>query len=96
MILKVAASGYLLRLIFGTIGPLGLHETGCTLEFKLHPHWLALELLVGDGPGDENIPQLQCGTWLVALPSRGYHDVPILIMTGWLTRLLVFCDGFCG
>ena len=36
MILKVAASGYLPHLPFGAIGPLGLHEAGCTLEFQLH------------------------------------------------------------
>ena len=61
MILKFAASGYLPHLPFGTIGPLGLHESGCTLEFQLHPHWLALELFVGDGTGAENIAQLLCG-----------------------------------
>ena len=53
MILKVAASGYLPHLPFGAIGPLGLHEDGCTLEFHLHLYWLELELLVGGGPGAE-------------------------------------------
>ena len=32
--------------------------------------------------------------WLVAFSARGYHAVPLPIMTGWLTCLLVFCDGF--
>ena len=58
MILKVAVSGYLPHLLFGAIGTLGLHEAGCTLEFKLHLYWLALELLLGDGPGAENLVQL--------------------------------------
>ena len=70
MILKVAASGYLLDLLFGAIGPLGLHEARCTLEFQLHPYWLALELLVGGEPGAENLAKLHCGMWLVALPSQ--------------------------
>ena len=69
MILKVAASGYLLYLPFGPIGPLGLHEAGFTLEFQLHPYWLALELIVGGGPGAENLDQLQFVKWLVTLPS---------------------------
>ena len=51
MILKVAASGYLTHLPFGAIGTIGLHEAECTLEFKLHPYWLALELLVGGQHG---------------------------------------------
>ena len=69
MILKVAASGYLPHLPFVTIGPLGLHEAGCTLEFQLNLYWLALELLVGRGPGAENLSQLHCDMWLVALPA---------------------------
>ena len=32
--------------------------------------------------------------WLVAFSARGYHAVPLPIMTGWLTCLLVFWDGF--
>ena len=94
VIIKVAASGYLPHLPFGATGPLGLHEAGCTLEFQLHPYWLALELLVGGGPGAKNIAQLQCDMWLVALPALGDHAVTLPIMTGWLTRLLEFCDGF--
>ena len=85
-----------LHLPFGAIGPLGLHEAGCTLEFQLHPYWLALELLVGGGPGDKNISQLQCGMWLVALPDLGDHAFPFPIMIGWLTHLFEFCDGFRG
>ena len=96
MILKVATSGYILHLPFGAIGPLGLHEAGCTWEFQLHQHWLALELLVGGGPGAENIAQSKFGMWLFAFPSRGDHASPLQILTGWLTRLLEFCDGFCG
>ena len=96
MILKVAASGYLPHLPFGAIGPLGLHGAGCTLEFQLLPYWLALDLLVGGGPGAENIDQLQCGIWLVAFPAQGDHATPLPIMTGWLTRLLEFCNVFCG
>ena len=96
MILKVSASGYLLHLPFGAIGPLWLHEAGCTLGFQMHPYWLALELIVGGGLGAENLSQLQCGMWLVAFPARGDHDSPLPILTGQFTRLLEFCDGFCG
>ena len=94
MILKVSGLGYLLNLPFGAIGPLGLHGAGCTLEFQLYPHWLALELLVGDGTGAEYLSQLQCGMWLVALPARGDHDVPLLIMTERLPRFLYFGMDF--
>ena len=59
VILKVSVSGYLPHLLFDAIGPLVMNEAGCTLEFQLHPYWLALDLLVGDGPGAENISQLQ-------------------------------------
>ena len=31
---------------------------------------------------------------LVVLSSWGDHAAPLPILTGWLTRLLVFCDGF--
>ena len=34
--------------------------------------------------------------WLVSLPARGYHASPLPILTGWLTRLLEFCDEFHG
>ena len=61
MILKVAASVYLPHLPFGAIGTLGLHYAGCALKLQLQPHWLALEVLVGDGPGAENIYQLHLG-----------------------------------
>ena len=96
MILKVAASGYIPHLLFGAIGPFGMHEAGCTLEFQLHPYWLAMELLVGGGPGAENLAQLQFGKWLVVLLAQGDHAAPLPILTGWLTHLLEFCDGFCG
>ena len=96
MILKVSDSGYLPNLPFGASGLLGSHDAGCTLELQLQPHWMALELLVGDDPGVENNSQLQSGMWLVALPAQGYHAVPHPILTGWLTRLLGFCDVFCG
>ena len=49
-----------------------------------------------DGQGAENLDQLQRGMWMVALPNRGYHTVPLKLLTGWLTRLFVVCDGFCG
>ena len=88
VILKVAASGYLLHLSFGAIGPLGLHEAGFTLGFQLHQHWLAL--------GAENLAKLQFVKWLVAFPARGDHAVPLPILTGWLMHLLEFCDGFRG
>ena len=88
MILKVAASGYLPHLPFGAIGPLRLHEAGCTLEFQLHHHWLALELLVCGGPGAEKLAPLQFGKCLVALPARGDHAVSLPILTGWLMHLL--------
>ena len=61
----------------------------------MHPHWLALDLLVEDGPGSENLSQLQFSMWLVALPAQLYHYVPLPILTRWLTPLLVFRDGFC-
>ena len=96
MILEVSDLGYLLHLTFVAIGTLVLHDAICTLELQLQPHWLALELLVGDRPGIENLSQLQCGMWLVALPSQGDHAVPLPILTGWLTCLLGFCDGFGG
>ena len=96
MILQVSASGYLPHLPFGAIGPLGMHEAGCTLKFQLHQHWLALELLVGGGTGAENLSQLQFSKWLVALPAQGDHAVPLPILTGWLMHLLEFCDGFRG
>ena len=67
---------------FGVIGPPGLHEDGCTLEFQLHLYWLALELLVGGEPGAENIAQLQCGMWLVAFSDREDHAVPLPILNG--------------
>ena len=60
----------------------------------MHPHWLALDLLVEDGPGSENLSQLQFSMWLVALPAQLYHYVPLPILTRWLTPLLVFRDGF--
>ena len=94
VILKVAASVYLPHSPFGAIASLRLHDAECTLELQLQPHWLALDLLVADGPGAENIAQLQFVMWLVVLPSQGDHASPLPIMTGWLTRLLVFCDGF--
>ena len=96
MSLKVAGSGYLPHLSFGAIGTLGLHEAGCTLEFQLHPYWLALELLVGVGPGAGNLAKLQFFKWLVALPAQRDHAVPLPILTGWLMHLLEFCDGFRG
>ena len=72
-----------------------MHEAGFTLEFQLHQHWLALELLVEGGPGAENIAQLQFCKWLVALQARGDHTVPLPILTGWLIHLLEFFGGFC-
>ena len=80
MILKVSASGYLPHLPFFDIGPLGLHEAICTLEFQLHQHWLVLELLVGGVPVAENLSQLQFGKWLVALPALGDHAAPLPIL----------------
>ena len=70
MIIKVAASGYIPHLIFGAIGPLGLHDAGYTLELQMHPHWLVLEILVRDGPGAENISQYSavCG-WFHCQPE---------------------------
>ena len=96
MILEVAASGCLPCLPFGTIGPHGLHDYECTLELQVQPHWLALYLLVGDGPGAENHSQLRSVMWLFALPYREYHVFICPILTGWLTLLLEFCDGFSG
>ena len=95
MILKVSASGYLPHLPFGDIGPLGLHEAGCTLEFQLHLYWLALELLVETGQGAETLAQLQCGMWMVTLPAQGNYASPLPILTGLLTGLLEFCNGLC-
>ena len=92
MILKVVASGYLPHSPCDAIGPLGMHEAGCTLEFHLHPYWLALELLVGGGPGAENLAQLQCGMWLVAFPAQGDHAVPLPILTEWLISSMYMGD----
>ena len=86
MTLGVFASGRLPHLPFGAIGPLGLHDD----------KWLSLELLVMDRPGVGIISQLWFGMWLIALPVRGDHDVLRPILTGWFTRLIEFCDGFCG
>ena len=80
--LKVADSGCIPHLPFGAIGPLGIHEAGCTLEFQLRTYWLALELLVGGGPGSENISQLQCSMWLVTLQAQGDHAAPLPILNG--------------
>ena len=96
LILKVVALVYLPHLPFSAIGPLGLHDDGCTLELQLQTHWLALEMLVWDGPGADNISQWNFGMWLVALPSWWDHVVPLPVMTGLLTRLLKFCDGLRG
>ena len=96
VILNVSASGYLPHLPFGYIGPLGLHDSGCTLELHLRPHWLALELLVGYRHVDENLAQLHFVMWMVALLAQGGHAVPLSILTGELTHLLVFFDGFRG
>ena len=96
MIIEVAASGYLLHLPFGAIGPLGPYDDGCTLELHLQPHWMALDLLVGYKPGAENHSQLQFGMWLVSFPAQGDHSFPRPILSGWLTRFLELCDGFRG
>ena len=96
MIIKVSASEYLPYLPFGAIGKLGLHDAGFILELQLQPHWLALELFVGEGLGAENLSHLQFGMWLVAFPDQGDHDSPLPILTGRLMRLLEFCDGFRG
>ena len=67
MTLGVVASKCLPRLPFGSIVQLGSHDAECTLELQLQPHWLALEMLVEDGPGVEIISQLWFGMWLVVL-----------------------------
>ena len=67
MILEISASGCLLHLLFGTIGPLGPHDAECTLELHLQPYWLSLDLLLGDGMGVENHAQLRFSMWLVEL-----------------------------
>ena len=96
MTLGFVASGCLPHLSFGAIVPLGTYDDEYTLELQLQPHWMALDLLVEYGPGVEILAQLRFGMWLVALPSRGHHAVLRPIMIGWLTRLLEFCDEFCG
>ena len=96
MIIEVAASGYLPHLQFGSIGPIGPHDSRCTLELHLQLHWLSLELIVGYGPGAENNSQLKFGMWLVTLTARVDHAVPRPILTVWLTHLLDFCDEFRG
>ena len=96
MIIKVAASGYLLRLPFGATGTIGPHDAECTLEIQLQEHWMALELLVGDGPGIENHAQLLFGMLLIAFPSQGYYATPPIILNGWLMRLIEIFDVFCG
>ena len=71
--------------------PLVLHDSGFTLELQMQSHCLEMDLLVGDGPGAENLSQLQFCMWLVAFPARGDHASPLQILTGWLMPLLVFC-----
>ena len=44
-----------------------------------------------DGPGAENLSQLQFGMRLVELQAQGDHAVPLPILTGWFMRFLVFC-----
>ena len=88
--------GYLLHLPFDAIGALGPHDDRCTLELQMQPHFLVLKMLVGDGPDTEGHYQSQFVMWLVTLPAQEDHAVPRLILTGWLTRLFEFCDGFCG
>ena len=81
MIIDVSVSGYLPHLLFGAIGPLGKHNSGCTFELHMQPHWLSLELILRDGPVAENLAQLQLDMWLVAMPARGDHFDPLPIMT---------------
>ena len=47
------------------MGPLGTHDAGFTLELQIPPHFLALDLLLGDRSGAEIMPNysLVCG-WL--------------------------------
>ena len=94
--LVVSALGCLPHLPFGAIGILGPHDAECTLELHMQPHWLVLVLPLEDGLVVENIAQVWFGMLMFALPSWGYHAVLRLIMTGSLTCLLEYCDGFCG
>ena len=73
-----------------------MHEYVYTLELQLQPYWLVLEMLVGGRFGAETLAQLQFGMWLVALPTRGYHAIPLPVLNGWLMHLLVFYNEFCG
>ena len=82
MILKFSASGYLLHLPFGAIGPFGLHESRCTLEFQLHPHWLALELILVDRQGTENLAQLQFSMYMDALTAQETMMSPSQFLLG--------------
>ena len=66
------------------------------LKLQLQPHWLALELLVEDGPGVDILAQLRFVMCLVELPARGDHAVLLPIMTGWLKRLFEFYVEFRG
>ena len=50
----------------------------------------------GGQTGTKTLAQLQCDMWLVALSDQGYHADLLPILTGLLTRLLEFCDGFRG
>ena len=94
MIIEVSASGCLPHLPFDAIGTLGLYDAECTLELQLQPYWMTLGLIVGGGPGDENHAQLRFGMWLVEFPDQGYHAFLRPILTGWLARLLGFCNVF--
>ena len=92
--LGVVASICLPYLPFGNIVPLGTHDAEYTLELQLQLHWMALDMLVEDGPSVEILTQSRFVMWLVELPSQGDHAVLRLNLTGWLTLLLELCDEF--
>ena len=84
VILKVSALGYPPHLRFGAIGPLGLHKSGRTLEFQLHPHCLALELIGGKYRALKIFPNYSavCG-WLHYQPEETMLPPSQLWMDGW-------------
>ena len=95
MTLSVIASGCILLLTFGTIGPLRPHDAEYTLELQLQLHCLALELIVSDSPRLDIIAPLRLGMWLVVLLALSDHAFLVSILNGWLMRLLEICNGFC-
>ena len=93
--LGVVASECLPHSPFGATGPLGLYDVGYTLGLRLHLHWAALELLVEYRPGIEITAWWLFGMCLAVLLSQGDHTFLCLVLIGWMTCFLQFCEWAC-